>query len=146
MGESYSCGYHGHEFGASYPDSLCIDGELWDADSGDGDGYFTSGGEIACPRCNTAAYLRRAHSDAQDGGCGVSMFEPWVAMILWEAAIIKARRENLSAAEEFLATLTPFRTEDWPDRHAVYEGRARWDDTVEREWRYEPAQASQVQE
>lgn len=29
------CNYAGHEFGASYPDSICIEGYLWDADSCD---------------------------------------------------------------------------------------------------------------
>lgn len=49
------CDYQGHEFGAQYPDSVCIDGYLWDADSGDAsdDGWiYTSGGDIPCPKCN----------------------------------------------------------------------------------------------
>lgn len=53
------CSYQGFEFGATYPDSVCIDGYLWDADSGDscGDGWcYTVGGEIPCPRCNTEEY------------------------------------------------------------------------------------------
>ena len=58
------CDYQGHEFGATYPDSVCIDGFLWDADSGDacGEGWcYTNGGEIPCPQCNAekhADYLR----------------------------------------------------------------------------------------
>lgn len=53
------CDYQGHEFGAFYPDSVCIDGFLWDADSGDAceDGWcYTNGGEIPCPKCNQEAY------------------------------------------------------------------------------------------
>jgi len=55
------CDYQGHEFGAVYPDSVCIDGYLWDADSGDadpnGDGWiYTSGGDIPCPKCNAEAH------------------------------------------------------------------------------------------
>lgn len=53
------CDYQGHEFGARYPDSVCIDGYLWDADSGDacGDGWcYTLGGEIPCPNCNAEAH------------------------------------------------------------------------------------------
>ena len=51
-----SCAYQGYEFGASYLDSVCIDGYLWDADSGHsdpaGDGWrYTSGGVIPCPLC-----------------------------------------------------------------------------------------------
>ena len=51
------CDYQGHEFGATYPDSVCIDGYLWDADSGDasadGEGWvYTNGGDIPCPQCS----------------------------------------------------------------------------------------------
>lgn len=52
------CEFMGQDFGAAYPDSVCIDGYLWDADSGNtdpnGEGWiYTSGGEIPCPSCNT---------------------------------------------------------------------------------------------
>lgn len=55
------CDYQGFEFGATYVDSVCIEGYLWDADSGevceDGWGcYYTVGGEIPCPQCNTSKY------------------------------------------------------------------------------------------
>lgn len=125
------CDYAGHEFGASYPDSICIDGYLWDADSDDGDGMLTSGGEWACPRCNTAEYLAEALEEAKEGCCGYSNGWPWVAADQWDRACAKARRENAEAANAFLATVEPFETTDWPDRQAVREGRARWDDTVD---------------
>lgn len=51
-----SCGYQGYEFGAHYPDSLCCDGYLWDADSGDEMG-MDSGGDIPCPSCNRSEWL-----------------------------------------------------------------------------------------
>lgn len=52
------CDYQGKEFGAHYLDSICIDGYLWDADSGDpsddGEGWcYSNGGDIPCPKCNT---------------------------------------------------------------------------------------------
>lgn len=51
------CEYQGHEFGSTrYPDSLCIDGWLWDADSYD-DSMVTSGGDDPCPICNGRAHL-----------------------------------------------------------------------------------------
>lgn len=131
-----SCGYQGHEFGASYPDSMCIDGLLWDADSGDGEGYFTCGGEIPCPRCSTKAFLQRALEEAKDGGCGLAGWWPHVAMVNWEASIAKARNENRKEAEAFLKSIDPFTTDDWPDRAAVYAQPSLWDQTVEREWRY----------
>ena len=123
------CNYAGHEFGAHYPDSVCIDGYLWDADSDEG-GMLTSGGDWPCPRCNTVEYLQDAVSEAKDGGCGVSNGYRWVAAVIWERSCDKARRENPGAAAAFLASLKPFETDDWPDRQAVYEGRARWDDTI----------------
>ena len=57
-----SCDYQGHEFGAWYPDSVCIDGYLWDADSGYRDEtgkyawIYTHGGDIPCPKCNRKEY------------------------------------------------------------------------------------------
>lgn len=43
-------------FGANYQDSVCIDGYLWDEDSGEGDG-LTSGGDIPCPFCKPQEHL-----------------------------------------------------------------------------------------
>ncbi|MCS4264975.1 hypothetical protein [Serratia sp. BIGb0163] len=51
-----SCGYQGYEFGAHYPDSICCDGYLWDADSGHGK-WLDIGGEIPCPSCNLQQWL-----------------------------------------------------------------------------------------
>lgn len=47
-----TCGYTGYEFGGGYLDSVCIDGYLWDLDSGDDDGLLTIGGDRPCPKCN----------------------------------------------------------------------------------------------
>lgn len=52
-----SCGYEGPHFGGGYNDAGCVDGYLWDLDSYD-DGFFTSGGDVACPCCNTAEYVK----------------------------------------------------------------------------------------
>ncbi len=51
------CRYHAPHFGARYPDATCIDGYLWDLDSGDGDGMLDSGGDDPCPWCNTAEFV-----------------------------------------------------------------------------------------
>lgn len=54
-----SCGYEGYDFGARYPDSICIDGYLWDLDSCDEPGGpLHHGGDIGCPGCNTRKYLQ----------------------------------------------------------------------------------------
>lgn len=50
------CNYHAPHFGAWYPDACCIDGYLWDLDSGDG-GMLDSGGDDPCPWCNTRAFI-----------------------------------------------------------------------------------------
>lgn len=47
------CGYQGYEFGASYPDSLCCGGRLYDADNCDNKGNLYEPGEhIPCPMCH----------------------------------------------------------------------------------------------
>lgn len=52
-----SCGWQGRAFGAHYPDGCCIDGQLWDLDSGDGPGGgLTGGGDRPCPNCNAEAW------------------------------------------------------------------------------------------
>lgn len=50
------CNYEAPTFGAHYPDGTCIDGYMWDLDSGDSDG-LTCGGDAPCPWCNTAEFL-----------------------------------------------------------------------------------------
>lgn len=51
-----SCNYQGYEFGAgSYPDSVCIDGQLFDADACDGQGNLYEPLEyVPCPMCHRA--------------------------------------------------------------------------------------------
>lgn len=53
------CGIEFPHFGASYPDAVCIDGYLWDLDSGE-HGEVTIGGDDPCPVCNTEEWLERA--------------------------------------------------------------------------------------
>ena len=47
------CGYQGYEFGAgSYPDSICVDGRLFDADNCDNKGnLYEPTEDIPCPMC-----------------------------------------------------------------------------------------------
>ena len=54
MRQLVGCGYQGYEFGASrYPDSICVDGFLWDADNCDSKGsLYKPTEEIPCPMCN----------------------------------------------------------------------------------------------
>jgi hypothetical protein len=49
------CDYQGYEFGARYPDSVCIDGRLFDADDCDGEGnLYDNEEDIPCPICRRA--------------------------------------------------------------------------------------------
>lgn len=51
--ENEMCNYQGYEFGAGrYPDSVCIDGKLHDADACDGEGnIYLQEEDIPCPIC-----------------------------------------------------------------------------------------------
>jgi hypothetical protein len=124
------CGYTGHEFGARYPDSICIDGFLWDADSGDDDG-LTHGGDWACPRCNTARFIEDAAEEYSTGSCGTSMGYSWVEAEQFERVVAKAHAENPDETARVIPTIAPFQSSDWPDRQAVRDRRAPWDDTIE---------------
>ncbi|MEG0558636.1 MAG: hypothetical protein RR574_19510 [Comamonas sp.] len=54
-----SCGYTGSHFGATYPDAICIDGELWDLDScaEPGSSMLHRGGDIPCPVCDPKGFI-----------------------------------------------------------------------------------------
>ena len=62
------CDYEGNDFGAHYLDSKCINGYLWDMDSGfsgeDGQHYLDIGGDIPCPHCNAKQYVKSYLADA----------------------------------------------------------------------------------
>ena len=65
------CDYIGHDFGAHYPDSTCIDGYLWDMDSGfreDDNWYYTSGGDMPCPCCNREVFIKGVIDDLENEG------------------------------------------------------------------------------
>jgi hypothetical protein len=59
-----TCGYEAPTW-AHYPDGRCIDGYLWDLDSGDGE-FLTNGGDLPCPACNTLEYID--HNGNQPSG------------------------------------------------------------------------------
>lgn len=132
------CDYTGYEFGGGYLDSICCEGYLWDLDSCDEPGGGLShGGDWPCPRCNTAQMLEDAKDEALNGCCGESMRNPWCAMTRWEATCEKAMQENPAVAEPLLRSYGELEIEDWPDREAVYAGRARWDVTIPRRWTWD---------
>ena len=61
------CDYRGMDFGARYIDSCCIDGYLWDLDSGDSDS-LSIGGDIPCPKCNHDAWIEYIRDDIETQG------------------------------------------------------------------------------
>lgn len=69
------CDYQGYEFGAgTYPDSICIDGRLFDADNCDGDGnIYENEEDIPCPICRPTEAVQwwvDQSSDFEDAGDG----------------------------------------------------------------------------
>lgn len=54
--ECDGCSYQGYEFGAgTYPDSICIEGRLYDADDCDDQGrLYEQAEDIPCPICRPA--------------------------------------------------------------------------------------------
>ena len=76
------CDYTGRHFGANYEDTCCIEGYLWDLDSGDEDG-LTSGGEIPCPQCNLDQWLRHTHEEAVHDAINVRAIEPSALLLHW---------------------------------------------------------------
>ncbi|XDF79236.1 hypothetical protein AAFX60_018940 [Aliivibrio fischeri] len=66
------CDYQGYEFGAPYPDGQCVDGFMWDLDSGgtdeDGNSYLDEGGYIPCPRCNQKARVKYLSDEIEEQG------------------------------------------------------------------------------
>ena len=63
------CDYQGYEFGASYPDSICIDGRLFDADDCDGNGnVFEPSENITCPICHEEEAIQYWKNRFECGG------------------------------------------------------------------------------
>lgn len=53
------CTYQGYEFGASYPDSVCVDGRLLDADDCDANGdLYDREEDVPCPMCRREDAIR----------------------------------------------------------------------------------------
>lgn len=98
--EPQGCGFDRPWFGASYPDSFCVDGYLHDAD---GDGYIASDTTNPCPRCNTREFLetRKEHCDgteSQSWGAGGVMITR-TGDEMWETSKAWAWQENPAEAE-----------------------------------------------
>lgn len=63
------CGYIGHDFGASYPDSQCFGGRLYDMDDSDEPGMVNEPGEfIYCPECQHEAWLEDQRENVEEQG------------------------------------------------------------------------------
>lgn len=63
------CGYTGHDFGASYPDSQCFGGQLYDLDNSDEPGTINEPlNYIPCPECQHEEWLERQVDEIRDEG------------------------------------------------------------------------------
>jgi hypothetical protein len=61
------CNYQGYEFGARYPDSVCIDGRLFDADDCDSEGnLYDREDDVPCPMCHREEAIRW-HAEQMSG-------------------------------------------------------------------------------
>lgn len=67
------CGYQGYEFGAGlYPDSICADGWLFDADNCyDKGNLYKPAEDIPCPLCNRARAIAYWAERNRLGGASV---------------------------------------------------------------------------
>ena len=95
-----SCGYEGSHFGAAYDDATCIDGFLWDLDSIE-DGMLTSGGDRACPQCNTEGYLRAAAEELNEGISGNNTTN----VPIWSNIVTGCRELNPECTEAALKAI-----------------------------------------
>lgn len=66
------CNYTGNDFGAHYDDARCVDGYLWDMDSGgcddNGNVYLDSGGDMPCLQCNTRLHTLSYIDEVEESG------------------------------------------------------------------------------
>lgn len=77
IAETKVCNYQGYEFGARYPDSVCIEGRLWDADYCDSNGnLYDREEDVPCPMCRRedairwhAEQVRQWHVQRADEEC-----------------------------------------------------------------------------
>ena len=100
------CNFSEPWFGASYPDSTCENGWLYDLD---GDGFDPEDIDHPCPQCNTREFLRRAFADAESiEGWGYSNGAVYVSgsgRTLWENGCAWARKFNPTEAGTIIAEL-----------------------------------------
>lgn len=124
------CEYEGRHFGARYPDATCIDGYLWDLDSCE-DGMLYSGGELPCPKCNTASYLESAKGEAESTSYGSTDLTIYSGEMIMESALHLARKINPEETARWVAKTRTVQTWDWPNRAEVIAGRAPKTDPIE---------------
>ncbi len=119
------CDYVGHEFGACYPDSVCIGGRLYDADSDE----CRRGGDLACPRCNTATMLADARETRWPAEPGHRVGKRSKTVLRDDGLGGGLRGGPGREPDDAARVLTSYgrlMLDDWLDRDAVYAGLAPW--------------------
>ena len=93
------CDYQGYEFGAGYPDSVCINGSLFDADNCDNDGnLYKPAEDIPCPMCHPRLAVAYHASQYRLGGAA----EP-EALAAAKAIVADIRRNRADGTEPWKA-------------------------------------------
>lgn len=84
------CGYQGYEFGAAYPDSICVGGRLYDADNCDDNHNLCEPTDnIPCPMCHPRL-AEKYYEDLWDDGEAKDVREKAKALV----ADIRRNRKN----------------------------------------------------
>ena len=100
------CNFSEPWFGATYEDSFCVDGYLYDADK---DGYDPHDKSHSCPQCNTKEFLEDVFEKAEsisEFRCGAGgIYICGNSHTIWENGCALARKFNPTAAEEIITGL-----------------------------------------
>lgn len=121
------CGYMGRDFGASYLDSECFGGRLYDLDDGDGDMLYEPREYLPCPNCRMEEWLERHAKYVSEGVSGREKS----SLPEWQAVCRFALKTNKAEALRLLNGR--FKTV------AYLEHNAGGDDLIEREWTFDLA-------
>lgn len=101
------CGYTGRDFGASYIDSECFGGRLYDLDNGESGILYEPSEYIACPSCRHEEWLEPVLERMSEEG--------WCAREAGEAREFPIDEDTVRFAGDFEAMRTAWLS-GWDER------------------------------